>query len=509
MSEQDKNREISLDQQIAFLKRIAFFADFDDHELRQFLAVSRWLKVPADTLVIREDSRERVFYILVRGEVSVFKQGGDGQPATELTRLGTGDCFGEMSLVTDVRRTAGVRTTAPCYLLMVEPDIINSSNIFLQLKFYKRFCEVLVARLILANQKMSGQQGEAVEEAGHEPAVPDDGPAPVQAKPPPAGPAPPVPVPPLVQAAGDDLPPMPKEEDRLTRTKVQRLAAAYGERVMPVTPAVRMQVRGFLSREGGSTRKLAELISLDPVLALKVLQVANSSFYRRSNDVLSVAHAMVSLGIDLIHELVGEAVEARPERKPFSGLSGMHRRFCLHGVVVGRIAELLRDIIRVPVGIDLYLAGLVHDVGMLALDSLQPQFYAQSLRPGSEIANQMTAAEMKYIGAGHGSAGAWLAEKMGIPAPYVKIMQFHHEPQQARDFILPVAIIHLADLFAARRGICFGTPDPEAVNPLNSFAWVMIQDQYKPFLEVNVVDFVASFEEELDKTWSAVSALPD
>lgn len=506
MSEQGKSGGISREQQIAFLKKIAFFADFDDHELKQFLAVSRWIKVPSDTLVIREDSRERVFYILVRGEVSVFKQGTAGYPDTELTRLGTGDCFGEMSLVTDIRRTAGVRTTQPSYLLMVEPDIINSSNVFLQLKFYKRFCEVLVARLILANQRMT-THAEPADEPEVEPAVisPAVG-EPVERMPPAAErkmapllePAPPV-----------ALPSMPKEEDRCPRGKLQRMVAAYSERVLPVTPAVRMQMLSFLGKQGGSTRKLAKLISLDPVLAMKVLQVANSSFYRRSNDVLSVAHAMVSLGMDLIREVISGVVEARPDRKPFSGLDGMHRMFCLHGVVVGRIAELLRDIIRIQVGIDLYLAGLLHDVGILALDALSPNFYAQSLRPDSDVATQQLLAETKYIGDGHGHASAWLAEKMGIPAPYVKIMQFHHEPQLAKEYILPVALIHLADLFAARRGICFGTPAPELVAPLNSFAWVMIQEQYKPFLEVNVIDFIASFEEELDKTWTSLCAFPE
>ena len=61
-----KSREISREQQIAFLRKIDFFHDFSDEEIERFLAVSRWLKVPANTLVIREKSRERIFYILVR-----------------------------------------------------------------------------------------------------------------------------------------------------------------------------------------------------------------------------------------------------------------------------------------------------------------------------------------------------------------------------------------------------------------------------------------------------------
>ncbi|MDA8419472.1 MAG: cyclic nucleotide-binding domain-containing protein, partial [Desulfobacteraceae bacterium] len=135
---------LEIEQQIAFLKRIEFFDNFDDHELRQFLQVAKWLKTPDGTLIIRENTRERVFYILVKGEVSVFKTREEDGRSLELTTLRSGACFGEMSLVMDVKRTAGVISRGESFLLMVEPEIINSSNLFLQLKFYKRFCEILV-----------------------------------------------------------------------------------------------------------------------------------------------------------------------------------------------------------------------------------------------------------------------------------------------------------------------------------------------------------------------------
>ena len=61
-----KENDIGVSQQIDFLKKISFFHDFDDSELRQFLAVSKWLKVPKGTLIIKENTTEKAFYILVR-----------------------------------------------------------------------------------------------------------------------------------------------------------------------------------------------------------------------------------------------------------------------------------------------------------------------------------------------------------------------------------------------------------------------------------------------------------
>jgi HD-like signal output (HDOD) protein/CRP-like cAMP-binding protein len=502
-----KEKEISREQQIAFLKKINFFNDFDDHELRQFLSVSRWLKVTADTQIIHEQAIERVFYILVKGEVSVFKSSEEENSSVELNRLKTGDCFGEMSLVMDAKRTAGVKTTQPSYLLMVEPDIISTSNVFLQLKFYKRFCEIMANRLIAANRKAAGtsqaEEDQQPQEKGKK-----------------AAPAPKTR--PTEQENGtarshsssfeekpvdlSSLPSMPSEEDRMDKIELQRLVSS--DSVYPISPVVERQIGFFWTTDSGNSRRLAELISLDPVLSARILQVANSSYYRRSSPVLSVPHAMVTLGIDNIETQLNETMAAKQERGFFSGISRLYNSFWHHSVVVGRIAELLQQTIRVHSSVDLYLAGLLHDIGMLALDPLHPDFYAQSLRPDSKVSQRLAMAEMQYIGIDHGTAGQWLGEKMGLPEPYLAIMQYHHEPREAREYKLQVAMIHLADLFAARHGVYFGTTAPETLNPLESFAWMLLQEEHPPFMDVNIVDFVANFENELQKTWSSISELP-
>jgi len=504
-----KEKEISREQQIAFLKKINFFRNFDDNELRQFLAVSFWLKVPAGTEIIREQSHERRFYILVKGEVSVVKKVEEGETPVELTRLGTGDCFGEMSLVMDVKRTAGVIATLPSYLLMVEPDIINTSNVFLQLKFYKRFCEIMASRLMAANEKATGQEhmeGEgSAAPAAEQPKEKEKQ---------------------LGLSAAEwqsraaairrethekpvdlsKLPPMPSEDDRMGKIKLQRLISSDNN--LPVSPIVEKQLYLYWSGGDGNTRKLAELIALDPVLSAKVLQVVNSPFYKRSSSVMTVPHAMIALGVDLVQTVVHETVEAQKERKYFSGFEQLYYRFWSHSIVVGRIAELLQQVIRVHSSLDLYTAGLLHDLGMLPLDSLSPGFYAQCLQEDSNISHHLVNNELRYIGIDHGTAGLWLGEKMGLPQAFLTVMQHHHDPQRARDHIVPVAIIHLANIFAARRGVRLDNPLPEALDPLDSYAWVMLQEQHKPFLDVNIMDFIASFELELENTWTSISQLP-
>ena len=59
--------------------------DFDNSELRQFLTVSKWLKVPKGTTIIKENTTEKAFYILVKGEAEVCKTAGKKKKTVTLT----------------------------------------------------------------------------------------------------------------------------------------------------------------------------------------------------------------------------------------------------------------------------------------------------------------------------------------------------------------------------------------------------------------------------------------
>jgi HD-like signal output (HDOD) protein len=508
----EKKKGMDEEQQIDFLKKIRFFEDFDHHELKQFLAVSRWLKVPAKTHIIRENNVEKVFYILVRGSVAVIKTKKDGKQ-TKLTSLNAGDCFGEMAMVSETKRTAGVVTMEESFILRVDPDIINNASVFLQLKFYHRFCEILVSRLIVANKRLVGkgtqskekaeQPQKSPEQAGDKPRKPAVVPEPApELEPGEDSPADNENI--QEEQVIDDLPPMPKRKT-MGRQKMRLKILEQARNDLPVNPAVAAMLSPFLRGANDNTRKFSELISLDPVISAKVLQMANSSFYRRTTVVLSVPHAMVTVGIKQIQELLAQETIKIFKKNLFGGFSQLARSFWRHSVTVARIAELLRDIIRVNVSEDVYLAGLLHDFGILILDPLEPDFYPQLLRDDFKI--NLCEAEREFIGADHCQAGTWLGEKMGLPKPYLDVMKLHQQPEKIRDNIILTALVHLADLFADERGCCFGGKCPE-VNLQTSFAWILLQDQHVPFRDVNVQDFINQVHGELDRNWQELSFVP-
>jgi HD-like signal output (HDOD) protein/CRP-like cAMP-binding protein len=501
-----KNTESDPSQQIQFLSKIPFFQDFDDHEIKQFLAVSRWLKVPANTLVIREGDTQTLFYILVKGQVSIFKTMENGK-ILELTKLKTGACFGEMALVSETKRTAGVEALTDSYLLMVDPKIVSRSSVFLQLKFYKRFCEIMVQRLDLANRRMAGQEGRTRPASAGAASIASL----LQREPLSAATA----SSPEFGSPADklqtsrqggqslSLPPMPEKMGRIDPATLK--SGLQNDHCLAIDSAIVGRLDALSRGSGDPTRQFAELIALDPVMSAKVLQVANSPFYRRTCPVYSVPHAVVIVGARQLQKMFTETLQTGQGIRPFGEFVQLTRQFRRHCLVVGRIAELLKEVISLDLSADIYLAGLLHDLGMLALARREPRFYPQLLRTDSELATHLEASEISHLGTSHSTAGQWLGEHLGLPEVYLEVMRWHHQPEKAQgEFALPVALVHLADLFAADRGLCLGGQKRES-NLLESFGWALIRDQHPPFLDVNLSDFLASFNSELDKGWHEIT----
>lgn len=489
------------DQRLVFLKKLDFFSPFDNHELKQLLSLSRWLKVPPYTHIIKENTTDRVLYILVHGKVSVFKTVDNGE--VELTTLTTGATFGEMAMISETKRTAGVRTLSDAYILMVEPEILNHANVFLQLKFYKRFCEILVQRLVDANKKMAGE---------------DKATAPVVAKVEKKTPASkkkkaakqkvvessqPGDTPLKLVLGSSELPPIP-ETRSVAKSRMQRRVQSNLE--LAINPAVASLLADFLVGDCEDTRRFSELICFDPFLTARVLQVANSSFYRRSTEVSSVAHALVTVGIKNIQELMAEEADKVVDGHDyFGGFHDLARSFWRHSVVVGRIAELLAEVIRIHTYEDVYLAGLIHDIGMLPLDVQVPDFYPQLQRLGFLDDLSLSEAEQQYLGADHGQAGYYMAEKMGLPKAFLDAAKFHHHPERAKEHLQVVALVALADLFATQRGIVVGCEENMApTNIAASFAWVLLTQEHKTFMDVEIGGFVQEFNQELDRSWANI-----
>lgn len=101
------------DMKVAALKRSPLFEGLSRRQLLQLARLTDDLEVPAGTVLCREGTRGREFFVIVEGEAQVSKGGAP------VARLGAGDFFGEIALLERVVRTATVTAATPLRFFVV------------------------------------------------------------------------------------------------------------------------------------------------------------------------------------------------------------------------------------------------------------------------------------------------------------------------------------------------------------------------------------------------------
>ena len=135
------------------LRRLHFFSNFKDDEIQEMLDNSSWIKHKPGETVIREGETDSSFYIVITGEVDVFK--GD----TKVSQLREGDSFGEMGFMSGsrVNRTASVKASSEVMLLRINSVVLDNLNPTTQLRFYKVFSSSLIYRLSITTARLASK----------------------------------------------------------------------------------------------------------------------------------------------------------------------------------------------------------------------------------------------------------------------------------------------------------------------------------------------------------------
>jgi HD-like signal output (HDOD) protein/signal transduction histidine kinase len=242
---------------------------------------------------------------------------------------------------------------------------------------------------------------------------------------------------------------------------------------LPAMPQILLKLIELLQADDAGMPELAALIAKDAGMTGKILAVANSSAYHRTSRGAALEPALVSLGTDMIKTLViGESVFQTFNSFPHSGSADL-RGFWKHALGAAVVA---RDIARAtgyPLVEEAYLAGLLHNVGRLALLAAAPREYGVNFMARDDA--DLCAVEQRTLQITHTEAGAWLIERWNLDSFLADSVLYHHEPVEriegAHPLIRIVRLAHLvvhhpdaADAIAAVAACCGIDPrDLEAI----------------------------------------------
>jgi HD-like signal output (HDOD) protein len=234
-------------------------------------------------------------------------------------------------------------------------------------------------------------------------------------------------------------------QSRLANTALQQLVSNI--KALPSIPTVYRELDAAMQSPHASINTAAGIIAKDMAMLSKILQVVNSAYFGLRRTISSPAHALSLLGLDRVKGLVltvklfEQCAQTGPLPVPLEQL-------WRHGITtaVGARAIAKSEGAGSLAVENAFMAGLLHDIGLLVLNTNFPDRYREVFRLIKEDGRQVLQAEREVFGATHADVGAYLLGIWGLHEVIVEAVTFHHEPGMAQQNNLRVlAAVHVAN----------------------------------------------------------------
>lgn len=175
--------------------------------------------------------------------------------------------------------------------------------------------------------------------------------------------------------------------------------------------------------------EVAEAISYDPALTAKLLRMANSPLYARQRKTDNLRQAITLFGLEgTITLALSFSIVDTLSQSSQRGLD--YDLFWRRSLAAGTCAQVLGEKLGLQNKEDLFLAGLLQDIGMLALDRALPEFYS-NLGFGQVAHWALQAHERETLGLDHAEIGSWLLQRWNFPANLHCTISASHDPLSA------------------------------------------------------------------------------
>jgi HD-like signal output (HDOD) protein len=207
--------------------------------------------------------------------------------------------------------------------------------------------------------------------------------------------------------------------------------------------------------------EFAKVISRDPSLTTRMLQMVNSAYFGLNANVNTIEGAVLYLGLGNVRLLMTTAsVVDDLDFMAKNGSKVSWREFWLHSL---GCAFATREILKqFGHGVDNdtdYISGLLQNVGKLVMAKAFPAEFTQLAHATYKSEAQVIAAERELLGWDHAAIGAFYLERHRLPLEIVEAVRFHHAPFQAPNLKMFAAATNLADVFIRMAGLKGGTED--------------------------------------------------
>ncbi|HEX5514975.1 MAG TPA: HDOD domain-containing protein [Gammaproteobacteria bacterium] len=191
-------------------------------------------------------------------------------------------------------------------------------------------------------------------------------------------------------------------------------------RTLPPLPGLAREILVAVTREDADFGSMAEKIAREPVIAARVVGIANSAFSRALPPALSIEGAIIRLGLNRVRMLALSVMLAEQfDSGRCPGFQGEHYWYQAVGT-----ANCATQLARALPDLDLdaaYLGGLLHNIGLLLLAWAYPRQISQILseQQATEPTRSLSSLLQAHLGTDHHAAGQQLLTDWGLPAEII------------------------------------------------------------------------------------------
>lgn len=200
---------------------------------------------------------------------------------------------------------------------------------------------------------------------------------------------------------------------------------------LPSIPAIAEKIIALARDPDTDNKTVAAVLEQDPAIASKLLRWASSPYYGQVHTHRTVIGAVCLFGVreSLNIALSFSLIDSLRARKNHSlDYEGFWRRSLLAGVYARNVAKQLGHID----GDEVFLAALLQDIGMMALDQVRPNLYG-GITDTHDYHRAACQIELDSEGDDHAGVGAWLLAQWGLPQPLIAAVAHSHSAMLTGD----------------------------------------------------------------------------
>jgi putative nucleotidyltransferase with HDIG domain len=262
---------------------------------------------------------------------------------------------------------------------------------------------------------------------------------------------------------------------------------------LPTIPETAREVLKLTDNELTAVVTLGKIIDRDVSISSKILNVANSAYFGFGGTVKTVSEAILRIGF-LNVKNIAFGLSLMSVFNDQKGKKVMdYERVFEHSATVGVVAKFLSKTIHAKVNEDIFVNGLLHDIGYLVLchyfmdqyDSVMYDFHRYDEKP-------LIDAEQGILNFTHAEMGSWLVEKWNLDNTVVDTIRNHHFPSRATSSLDYVAIVHVADYITSENILSVTKKNPLYLLDRASFEILKLSEKDFHDLKVEIESHIFS-----------------